>query len=310
MYLFEQMQYLNKSPKALAIGFARYLTQDCDADRADISRELAAILAERERQNFELELLSMEDGNPWEDFADIPPEDGNATASEAAANPTDTAEASEASEARRVYEEARQAERAEARAEIEAKISALDKLFKYICKALNISKHYLTGGEISALKRAGVPPELAAHLDTIKREHRNSLPEAERLTAEDAEALYNGLTRAGFIKGTLTDFKGFMGKLSTQEYTSRNSPISWLNTHALFAFFAWRFTKYTQAPGGGYLIRQKALCKAFDIKEKRWQNVIAPYLNDFRSGRSGCNGSAEIEKIFAALPGNNKPKND
>ncbi len=168
----------------------------------------------------------------------------------------------------------------------------------------------VAGNKISE-ERPGMPEALAKALDAIKREYRNSIPEAERLNAEDAEALYNGLIRAGFIKGSLTDFMAFVGKLSTPGRQSQNRPVSWLNSGSLFAFFAWQFTKYTQSDPYGFTIRQKALCEAFGIEEKQRQSTIAKDMADFKNGhRNKCKGSAEIERIFAALPGNNKPTNN
>lgn len=318
MHLFERMIYLHEKPKAIAVGFAEYIRQDPDASRADICRELTAILERRALLTLDLELLKRqiaERREPWRDFKDIPPEDGSATDTA-----TDTAAIIAAWQE---AEKAAQIEAANTRAEIEAEISALDTLFKKICQALQITGSYLTGGEISALKRAGMPgglleakrpgmPEaLAKALDAIKREYQNSISEAERLNAEDAEALYNGLIREGFIKGSLTDFVTFVGKLSTPGRQGRNKPVSWLNSGSLFAFFAWQFTKYTQCDPYGFTIRQKALCEAFGIEEKRRQSTIAKDMADFKNGhRNKCKGSAKIEKIFAALPGNNKPTNN
>lgn len=302
MHLFKRMIYLHEKPRAIAIGFAEYIRQDADASRADICRELTAILERRARLTLNLELLKWqmaERREPWKDFEDIPPED---------ASRADTAAIIAA---RQEAEKAAQIEAANARAEIEAKISALDALFKKICQALQITGSYLTGGEISALKRAGMPEALAKALDAIKREYRNSIPEAERLNAEDAEALYNGLIRTGFIKGSLTDFVALVGKPSTPGRQSRNKPVSWLNSGSLFAFFAWQFTKYTQSDPYGFTIRQKALCEAFGIEERHRQSTIAKDMADFKNGhRNKCKGSAEIERIFAALPGNNKPTNN
>lgn len=187
----------------------------------------------------------------------------------------------------------------------------LDDLFIELCQALRDEGLTITGGEISALKRAGVSEALTKALDAIKRKYRNSIPEAERLNAEDAEALYNGLIRAGFIKGSLTDFVALVGKLPVPGRQSQNKPVSWLNSGSLFAFFAWQFTKYTQSDPYGFAIRQKALCEAFGIEERQRQSTIAKDMADFKNGhRNKCKGSAEIERIFAALPGNNKPTNN
>ena len=191
MKLYERLEYMNASPADLAGNFAEYVRHDPAANRAEIGRELSAILERRAQLAADLERIAEEMGEKrkaWQDFADIPgtpqPNKGAQLANIEA-------------------EKAAQAEAENTRVEVEAVISALDLLFCEICRALDFEGLSITSGEISALKRYTIPQRLAVELDTIKRGKIATIPQAERLNVEDAAALYESLTRAGLISGPL-----------------------------------------------------------------------------------------------------------
>ena len=193
----------------------------------------------------------------------------------------------------------------EAAAKIAETITALDTLFSAVCSALDWEGLTLTGGKISRLVALGMPEHLAADLETLHKEHRATIPEAERLTLEDATALYNELTKEGLISGPLEAFIYHFGKLSADNKKRLNTGLSWLGTMAQFAFFAQRVTMYMQPGPYGYMIQRKALCLAFGIDERQRCNVFGPYCSDFRGERQSCKGSEQIKRIFETLPGNN-----
>lgn len=291
MKLYERLEYMNASPADLAGNFAEYMRHDPAANRAEIGRELSAILKRRAQLAADLERIAEEMGekrNAWQDFADIPgtpkPNKGAQLANIEA-------------------EKAAQAEAENTRVEVEAVISALDLLFCEICRALDFEGLSITSGEISALKRYTIPQRLAVELDTIKRGKIATIPQAERLNVEDAAALYESLTRAGLISGPLEAFIYHLGQVSTPKPKRPNTGLSWLGTAAQFAFFAWRFSIYAMQPGPfGYAIRRKALYLAFGIDQRKARNVIDPYISDFRGGsRGSCKGSEQIKSIFETL---------
>lgn len=291
MKLYERLEYMNASPADLAGNFAEYVRHDPAANRAEIGRELSAILERRAQLAADLERIAEEMGEKrkaWQDFADIPgtpqPNKGAQLANIEA-------------------EKAAQAEAENTRVEVEAVISALDLLFCEICRALDFEGLSITSGEISALKRYTIPQRLAVELDTIKRGKIATIPQAERLNDEDAAALYESLTRAGLISGPLEAFIYHLGQVSTPKPKHPNTGLSWLGTAAQFAFFAWRFSIYAMQPGPfGYAIRRKALYLAFGIDQRKARNVIDPYISDFRGGsRDSCKGSEQINSIFETL---------
>ena len=291
MKLYERLEYMNASPADLAGNFAEYVRHDPAANRAEIGRELSAILERRAQLAADLERIAEEmeeKRKAWQDFADIPgtpqPNKGAQLANIEA-------------------EKAAQAEAENTRVEVEAVISALDLLFCEICRALDFEGLSITSGEISALKRYTIPQRLAVELDTIKRGKIATIPQAERLNDEDAAALYESLTRAGLISGPLEAFIYHLGQVSTPKPKRPNTGLSWLGTAAQFAFFAWRFSIYAMQPGPfGYAIRRKALYLAFGIDQRKARNVIDPYISDFRGGsRDSCKGSEQIKSIFETL---------
>ena len=186
---------------------------------------------------------------------------------------------------------------AEGTAQVCAELAAI---FTQICRALGTAGVTLSGGEISALKRQGMPDTLAAELAALRRDKIATIPEAERLGADDAAALYYGLTRQGLISGPCAAFVYYLGKPSNRQAKPAKKALSWTGTAADFAYFVQRLANLaaalqnkTTSPN-----RAKALCLAFGIDERQRVNVINPYLTDMHKPK----GSAEIDAIFNALP--------
>ena len=167
---------MKRSIKAQAAAFvegARYEYGTKAETRAAIWAKLAAILAERNALAAELETIT----SPAQDFAGIGP-----------APSPDALAAQDADTQRR-----RDAQG--------ATIAAKDALFCEICRAMDAAGLTFSGGEISALKRRGLPDALAADLDAVKAGKIAELPAAERLDADTAKSLYSALTSTGLISG-------------------------------------------------------------------------------------------------------------
>ena len=297
MKLFERLEYLHASPAKLAATFAEYMRHDPAAARTQIGQELAAILGRREELVADLERLAEEWAtrcSAWRDFADIPGMPQPGKGAELANIEADNAARAEAESVR---------------VEVEAKISALDLLFCEICRALDFEGLNITSGEISALKRYVIPQPLAAELEAIQKGKNPTIPEAERLSAEDAATLYKELARAGLISGPLEAFIYHFGPLSSTRPKRENIALSWLGTGAQFAFFAWRLSMYMQPGPYGYAIRRKALYLAFEIDQRKARNTMGPYMAEYRGGaRASCKGGEQIKRIFETLPGSKEHK--
>lgn len=173
----------------------------------------------------------------------------------------------------------------------------LDALFIELCRALGAEGLTLTGGQISALKRAGLPDALAEELDAIKGEHLASIPEAERLEDGSAAALYEELTRQGLISGPYAAFSYYLGQVTQGKQKAPREDLKWAGNKAEFAYFARLFSEFTQPGGIGQpYIREKALCRAFGFDDRQRVNSIRPYLSDQHTPKT----SAKIDKAFAA----------
>ena len=290
--LFETMMQRPGERAKIAANFAEYMRFDPDADRAQIGRELAAILARRERLEGDAEALAAElagKGSAAQDFADIP---GTETPGPDALAQLERAALDATAEAQA------QGER------LAADIAALDALFLTICRALDAEGLTLTGGEISALKRQPMPDTLAAALDTLKRRKIATIPAAERLTAQDARALFDGLTAQGFISGDYSAFSYYLAQQSAGDAKRPKSGLSWAGTPGEFAYFVQRLEQYNAArlkpyqPGP----RITALCLAFGIDAQTRKNQVNPPRTH---GNKPRGRTAEIAAIFSALPGLN-----
>ena len=155
----------------------------------------------------------------------------------------------------------------------------LEGVFLEICRALDAEGLTLSGGEISALKRLGLPDTLAAELETLRRDKIATIPEAERLGADDAAALYYGLTRQGLISGPCAAFVYYLGKPSNRQAKPAKNALSWTGTPAQFAYFVQRLHEYNAARnryGAGK--NTTALCLAFGIDKETQLNKVNPAL--------------------------------
>ena len=280
MELFERLLYLHQDPVKIAAGFADYMRNDPEADRSQIPAALASILqarSEYQAQAEEIEREQLEKVSPWEDFGRTP-------------NQADieTWRAQADKDAKDAKEEEKR---------VKETITALDALFCEICRSLDAEGLTLTGGQISALKRAGLPDALAEELETIKRVHLVIIPEAERLEDKSATALYEELTRQGLISGPYAVFSYYLGQVTQGKQKAPADGLKWTGNIAEFAYFARLFSEFTQPGGMGQpYIREKALCQAFGLNDRQRVNTMRPYLSDQHKPRT----SAKIEAAFAA----------
>lgn len=278
MKLFERLLHLHKSPADLARGFAEYVRIEGPDARDTIPAELSAILQERNAYKEEAARIKEGRAAPWDDFKDIEP---------AGTGPDEEQRAAWSNQAER--------EAAELLAEIKAAIRSLDTLFCYVCRALELNGVTLSGGEISSVKRVGMPKTLARYLDSLKREHRAIIPAGERLDEAEAAALYEGLK--DFISGPYEAFLYHLGHLNGKEDKGRGNGLKWTGTAADFAYFVRRFCEHTQRGQYGVIIRQNALCRAFGFTESQRINTIRPYIQDNKKPK----GSARIDAAFKPL---------
>ena len=173
----------------------------------------------------------------------------------------------------------------------------LDALFVELCRALDAEGLTLTGGQISALKRAGLSDALAEELEAIKGEHLASIPEAERLEDRNAAALYEELTRQGLISGPYAAFSYHLGRVTREKQKAPGEGLKWTGNKAEFAYFARIFSEFTQPGGFGQpYIREKALCRAFGFDDRQRVNSIRPYLSDQHTPKT----RGKIDEAFAA----------
>lgn len=184
----------------------------------------------------------------------------------------------------------------------QAEADFLQALFCGVCRALGAYRFTFTGGELSQVK-AGLPAEAAEALDKIKR--AATLPDEERLTAEDTAALFEGLRSAGLVSGSLQAFAYHLGPLSTRQPEGVESALSWTGKLTLFAYFAQRLSCYKQQ--NGYTIRVEALCRAFSLDESA-RNTLRRALSYLRNREPKTDplppGSEAIDKLFQDLNGN------
>ena len=276
MELFERLLYLHQDPVKIAAGFADYMRNDPEADRSKIPAALSSLLKARSEYQVQAEEIEREQRErvaPWEDFG------GTATQAQRETWRT------------RVDEEA-----TEAAQHVKAIIAALDALFCEICRALNAEGLTLTGRQISALKRAGLPDALAEELETIKGEHLASIPEAERLEDGSAAALYEELTHQGLISGPYAAFSYYLGQVTPGKKKPQGEALKWTGNKAEFAYFALCYSYYTQGVGWGQpYIREKALCRAFGFDDRQRVNTIRPYIKDRHTPKT----RAKIDNAFA-----------
>ena len=172
-----------------------------------------------------------------------------------------------------------------------ADIAALDALFLAICRALDAEGLTLSGGEISALKRQGMPGQLAAELDALKAGKIAALPAAERLEEKTARRLYTALTSAGLISGPWDTFAYYLAQQSTPAAKRPEKPLSWDGKGAELAYFIDRFPRKRKRP------YTRALCLAFGIDDRTRLNVV----QSARTHPLEAKFDAEIDLIFNTL---------
>lgn len=287
MMLFERMMQNPEEGARIAAEFAEYQRNDPDSDRGQIGEELAAILNRRQCLLATLEQLA-EERSQWqtafEDFAGI-----------------------EEQTARISTEKTREnSENENTTKEIKAEIRMLNRFACQLCSALYLEGITLTGGQISRLTRLGMSKSVRVRLDLLKKDKIAVLPQEERLTEQDAAAMFDGLAQKGFITGEKSDFIDYFGQGHTEAAKRLKRALSWRGTMAQLAYLIARYSQIAlmqTGEKGTPIYREKAFCRAFGIDERTQANVLRPYLSDFHANyRSTCKGSAEIASVFNALP--------
>ena len=172
-----------------------------------------------------------------------------------------------------------------------ADIAALDALFLAICRALDAEGLTLSGGEISALKRQGMPGQLAAELDALKAGKIAALPAAERLEEKTARRLYTALTSAGLISGPWGTFAYYLAQQPTPAAKRPEKPLSWDGKDAELAYFIDRFPRKRKRP------YTRALCLAFGKTDREIINVV----QSARTHPDEAKGTDQIDIIFNSL---------
>lgn len=297
MMLFERMMQNPEEGARIAAEFAEYQRNDPDSDRGQIGEELAAILNRRQWLLTNLEQLAEEHSQrqtAFEDFAgigDFPNVEDFTAQQKEQINATKARVNSE-------YENNAQA--------IKAEIRRLNRFTCQLCSALYLEGITLTGGQISWLTRLGMPKSVKAWLDLLKEDKIAVLPQEERLTEQDAAAMFDGLAQKGLITGEKSDFIDYFGQGHTEAAKRLKRALSWRGTMAQLAYLIARYSQIAlmqTGEKGTPIYREKAFCRAFGIDERTQANVLRPYLSDFHANyRSTCKGSAEIASVFNALP--------
>lgn len=297
MMLFERMMQNPEEGARIAAEFAEYQRNDPDSDRGQIGEELAAILNRRQYLLATLEQLAEEHSqrqSAFEDFARIGEQSQRQSTFEEQAAQINAEKNRENSE----YVNTTQ--------EIKAKIRMLNRFACQLCSALYSEGITLTGGQISRLTRLGMPKSVKAWLDLLKEDKIAVLPQEERLTEQDAAAMFDGLAQKGFITGEKSDFIDYFGQGHAEATKRLKRALSWRGTMAQLAYLIARYSQIAlmqTGEKGTPIYREKAFCRAFGIDERTRANVLRPYLSDFHANyRSTCKGSAEIASVFNALP--------
>lgn len=297
MMLFERMMQNPEEGARIAAEFAEYQRNNPDADRGQIGEELAAILNRRQCLLATLEQLAEEHSQKktaFEDFAGIGEQSQRQNTFEEQAAQINAKKTRENSE----YENTTQ--------EIKAEIRMLNRFACQLCSALYSEGITLTGGQISRLTRLGMSKSVRAKLDLLKKDKIAVLPQEERLTEQDAAAMFAGLAQKGLITGEKSDFIDYFGQGHTEAAKRLKRALSWRGTMAQLAYLIARYSQITLTQTGEKgtpTYRIKAFCRVFGIDERTRVNVLGPYLSDFHANyRSTCKGSTEIAAVFNALP--------
>ena len=306
--LFERMMQNPEEGARIAAEFAEYQRNDQDSDRkqkrngskanqGQISNELAAILNRRQYLLATLEQLA-EEHSQWqsafEDFAGIGEQSQRQSTFEEQAAQINAEKNRENSEYVNTTKE------------IKAEIRMLNRFACQLCSALYLEGITLTGGQISRLTRLGMSKSVRVRLDLLKKDKIAVLPQEERLTEQDASAMFDGLAQKGLITGEKSDFIDYFGQGHTEAAKRLKRALSWRGTMAQLAYLIARYSQIAlmqTGEKGTPIYREKAFCRAFGIDERTQANVLRPYLSDFHANyRSTCKGSAEIASVFNVLP--------
>ena len=263
---------MKRSIKAQAAAFVEYAYYTAPDTRAALLAKLSEIV--KERQDLAAVLAGTD--SPAQDFAGIGP----------APSPDALAELDAATQRRRDA--------------LAADLTAKDTLFCEICRAMDAAGLTFSGGEISTLKRLGLPDALSADLDAVKAGKIAELPAAERLDADTAKSLYSALTSTGLISGPWDTFAYYLGQQTNPKPKRPETPLSWRRSGALFAYFARRISERMQPGKYGYTIREKPLCLAFGWTDRQRVNNIRPEIQKVRNGHRPKD-YAQIDIIFNTL---------
>ena len=285
MELHERITLLRQNPERVANAWAEYVKHEAGA--REITRAFVSLLRDRQAYVSELERLAQPRAPIWVDFSFAP--DEAATGWHAAAEKED----------------------AEERGRVSGIVCALDAFAAAMCKALRAEGVTLTGGQISALKRAGVPESIGRHLYGLKHKPPAKIPERERLTEPEAAALYAELVRHGLIRGPLGAFLCRFGPTTGRGRMPPADVLEWAGNAAEFAYFALRYAEFTQRGGfGPPYVREKALCNAFGISDRRRKNTIRPYLSAKHVPLTACKINAAFHAASLVWRETNQQANE
>ena len=266
---------MKRSIKAQAAAFVEYAYYTAPDTRAALLAKLSEIV--KERQDLAAVLAGTD--SPAQDFAGIGP----------APSPDALAELDAATQRRRDA--------------LAADLAAKDALFCEICRAMDAAGLTFSGGEISALKRLGLPDALAAELDAVKAGKIAELPAAERLDPEHARKLYAGLTNNGFISGPESAFNYHLAQQTNAKPKRPKTALKWLGKPMQFCFFAWQLSKLMQMTGNP-TIRESALCRLFGMPYGK-NTSVRKYFSDLHQQEETrlfkYKNCSKITEIFETL---------
>ena len=231
---------MKRSITAQAAAFVEDAYYTAPDTRAAILSRLTEIVNERQ----DLAAILAGTDSPAQDFAEIDPAPSPEALAELEANTQ------------------------QRRASLAARIAALDALFLAICQATAAAGLTFSGGEISALKRQGMPGQLAAELDALKAGKIAALPAAERLEEKTARRLYTALTSAGLISGPWDTFAYYLAQQSTPAAKRPEKALSWDGTPAQLARLIDLLPRKRKQP------YTRALCLAFGLDARTRLNVV------------------------------------
>lgn len=186
----------------------------------------------------------------------------------------------------------------------------IERAFCTVLDELHSKGIALNGWQVSRLSKYDMPDEIKAKINLLKRETHKVIPEAERLTTQDAAALFYGLHKSKFIEGEKAEFIAHFAK-GLPEEEKYGLLITWKGTKAQLAYFIHLYSLFVSTKPGTTINREKAFCRIFGIDDKTRKNTIRPCLSELHKGyyykSAGmkyreCRGGKKIEDIFNTLP--------